>query len=109
MAQKPLKMTAEGKMESGLIVRHLVMPLCTGDSKAILRWFSKNIGNKGFLSLMSQYTPFGKIEKFPELSRGITAREYDAVLSYADELGIDNLFAQERTSKGEKYIPSWDY
>ena len=109
MAQKPLQMTSEGKMLSGLIVRHLVMPLCVSDSKAILRWFSKNVGDKGYLSLMSQYTPFGDVEKYPELSRGITAREYDAVLSYADELGIQNLFAQERASKGEKYIPKWDF
>ena len=109
MAQKPLKMTAEGKMLSGFILRHLVMPLCVSDSKAILRWFASHIGNKGYLSLMSQYTPFGKIENFPELARGITAREYDTVLSYASELGIQNLFAQERNSKGEKYIPSWDY
>ena len=109
MAQKPLQMTAEGKMLSGLIVRHLVMPLSTSDSKSILRWFQKNIGDKGYLSLMSQYTPFGQLEKFPELNRGITAREYESVLSFADEIGIKNLFAQERTSKGEKYIPVWDY
>ena len=109
MAQKPLKMREDGKMLSGLVVRHLVMPLCTGDSKAILRWFSKNVGDKGYLSLMSQYTPFGDVEKFPELNRGVTAREYDSVLVYAEELGIGNLFAQERTSKGEKYIPTWDF
>ena len=109
MSKKPLRMTTDGKMTSGFILRHLVMPLCTSDSKAILRWFAKNVGEKGYLSLMSQYTPFGDLSKFPELTRGITAREYDAVLSYAEELGIKNLFAQERTSKGEKYIPQWDF
>ena len=96
-------------MLSGFILRHLVMPLCTADSKAIMRWFAKHIGDKGYLSLMSQYTPFGDVEKYPELARGITAREYDSVLSYASELGIRNLFAQERASKGKKYIPDWDF
>ena len=96
-------------MTSGFILRHLVMPLCTSDSKAILRWFAQNVGERGYLSLMSQYTPFGDVEKFPELKRGVTAREYDSVVDYAVQLRITNLFAQERTSKGEKYIPSWDF
>ena len=109
MAQKPLQMTADGKMTSGLIVRHLVMPLCTADSKAILRWFQANIGSNGYLSLMSQYTPFGDAENFPELRRGITAREYNAVKEYAVDLGIQRLFAQARTSQGKKYIPDWDF
>ncbi len=109
MANKPLKMTDEGKMLSGLIVRHLVMPLCSSDSLSIVRWFSQKIGDKGYLSLMSQYTPFGELADFPELNRGVTEREYDKVLSCALSLGIKNLFAQERTSKGTNYIPTWDF
>lgn len=109
MAKKPLKMTSEGKMLSGCIVRHLVMPLCAGDSKAILRWFARELPKDTYLSLMSQYTPFGKIEGMPELSRKITAREYDGVVEMAFALGIENIFMQERDSSGEKYIPKWDY
>ena len=106
---KPLKMTDDGKMLSGCIVRHLVMPLCTADTKAILKWFKRSLPSDTYLSLMSQYTPFGKIDGMPELSRPITAREYNAALDTADELGITNLFAQERKSSNEKYIPEWDY
>ena len=109
MSQKPLVMREDGKMLSGTIVRHLVMPLCTSDSKAILKWFSSSLPKDVYLSLMSQYTPFGNIEKFPELSRKITAREYNAVLDTAISLGIDKLFAQERNSSGEQYIPAWDF
>ena len=109
MSQKPLAMTDEGKMLSGCIVRHLVMPLCTSDSKAILRWFARELPKHTYLSLMSQYTPFGKIEGMPELSRKITAREYDSVVETAFALGIENIFIQERGSSGEKYIPKWDY
>ena len=109
MAQKPLKMTAEGKMLSGCIVRHLVMPLCTGDSKAVLRWFKNELPDSTYLSLMSQYTPFGNVENFPELSRPITKREYNEVLNTAEELRIQNLFVQQRDSSNTKYIPTWDY
>ena len=106
---KPLKMTDDGKMLSGCIVRHLVMPLCTADSKAVLKWFARELPKDTYLSLMSQYTPFGDIEGFPELSRGVTAREYNAVVDAAFALGIDRIFVQERKSSGEKYIPKWDF
>lgn len=109
MAKKPLKMTTTGKMLSGCIVRHLVMPLCVNDSKTILRWIKRELPQEVYLSLMSQYTPFGRIENYPELSRPITAREYNAVVDTAMELEIERLFTQERKSSGEKYIPSWDF
>ena len=107
---KPLTMTDDGKMLSGCIVRHLVMPLCASDSKTLLKWFARELPESTYLSLMSQYTPFGSIENYPELSRPITAREYDTVLETAYALGLENrLFAQERKSSGEAYIPKWDY
>ena len=106
---KPLKMTAEGKMLSGCIVRHLVMPLCSGDSKTLLKWFTRELPKDTYLSLMSQYTPFGEIENYPELSRRITAREYRSATETAQELGIENLFIQELQSGDKKYIPTWDF
>lgn len=107
---KPLKMTNEGKMLSGCIVRHLVMPLCTSDSKAVVKWFNAYLPPSSYLSLMSQYTPFGDIEGMKELSRPVTAREYNAVVEAALELGLESrLFAQERKSSGEAYIPKWDF
>ena len=103
-------MTEQGKMLSGCIVRHLVMPLCTSDSKTLLKWFNAYLPPSTYLSLMSQYTPFGEIEGYKELSRPITAREYNAVLDTALSLGLENrLFLQERKSSSEKYIPEWDY
>ena len=106
---KPLKMTDEGKMLSGCIVRHLVIPLCTGDSKSVLKWFKRELPETTYLSLMSQYTPFGEVDGFPELSRKITAREYDAVVQTALDLEIERLFLQERKSVGAEYIPTWDF
>ncbi len=106
---KPLRMQENGKMLSGCIVRHLVMPLCLSDTKSILKWFARSLPKDTYLSLMSQYTPFGDIEKYPELARPITAREYSAAIDTATELGIDNLFVQERKSSDKNYIPSWDF
>ena len=97
-----------GLMKSGTIVRHLVLPQCTSDTKKIIDWF-KNFKDKAYLHLMSQYTPFGDIEKFPELQRKITKREYESVLNYAIDSGIENMFYQKFHSADTKYIPNWDY
>ena len=97
-------------MLSGVIVRHLVMPLGVSDSKAVLRWFKDELPSHVYLSLMSQYTPFGSIDRFQELQRPVKQREYDAVLEEAFALGLGNrLFAQERSSSDTKYIPHWDF
>ena len=106
---KPLRMTEEGKMLSGVIVRHLVMPLGVKDSKAILKWFKNQLPPTAYLSLMSQYTPYGKVEACPELNRPVTAREYESVGEEAFRLGIDKIFLQERSSSSEKFIPDWEF
>lgn len=108
MAEKPLVFGDKGIMKSGTLVRHLVLPQCTSDSKKILDWFA-DIKDKAFINVMSQYTPFGDIEKFPELKRKITKREYESVLEYAMSLGIENMFYQKIESADTIYIPEWDY
>ena len=105
---KPLVFDEDNMMVQGVIVRHLVLPQSTSDSKNILDWF-KPFDKSAFINVMSQYTPFGDIEKFPELQRKLTKREYDNVIDYAISLGITNMYYQEQQSADEKYIPSWDY
>ena len=108
MANKPLAFDQNGIMKSGTIVRHLVLPQCTSDSKKILDWFC-SIKDKAYINIMSQYTPFGEIENYPELKRKITKREYDSVVDYALSLGIEKAFYQNLSSSDTAYIPKWDY
>lgn len=108
MANKPLVFGEDGMLKSGTIVRHLVLPQNVSDSKKILDWFS-SIKDKAYINLMSQYTPFGDIDKFPELNRKLTQREYESVIDYALSLGITNAFYQDFKSVGTDYIPKWDY
>ena len=105
---KPLKFGDGGLIKSGVIVRHLVLPQGVSDSKKILDWYSAFKAN-AYINVMSQYTPFGNIDKFPELKRKITAREYDTVIDYALSLGIENMYYQQLDSADEKYIPEWDF
>ena len=109
MNAKPVTFNEDGNMRSGVIVRHMIMPLCVEDSKKIVRWFAENKKNGAYFSLMAQYTPFGNTKEYKELSRKITAREYERVYEELLSLGITDYFAQESGSASESFIPKWDF
>lgn len=96
-----------GIMQSGLIIRHLILPSNTNSSLGIIDWISENMPDT-YLSLMAQYTPYGDLSAVPELRRRITEREYDKVLNYALEKGMEKLFIQELSSAEEDFIPPFD-
>jgi putative pyruvate formate lyase activating enzyme len=108
MANKPATFDANGKMLTGCIVRHLILPLAAYDSVQIIKFIS-TLPKSVYLSLMSQYTPYGEIENYKELQRKITPREYKKVLAAVEEYGLKNVFLQDRDSAKEDFIPKWDY
>ena len=97
----------EGIMQKGVIVRHLVLPSNTKNSIAVLNLLNENFGNDITISLMSQYIPCGIADKFPEINRKITKREYQKVLNHLELLGFDG-FAQELSSATTRYIPDFN-
>lgn len=108
MASKSPAFSQEGKMLSGCIVRHLILPQAVYDSKEVVG-FVATLPEGTYFSLMRQYTPFGDANKFPELIRPITDREYMAVLGEVARLGLKNVFLQDGGSVDTGYIPKWDY
>ncbi|MBR1867966.1 MAG: radical SAM protein [Clostridia bacterium] len=98
-----------GMMKSGVVVRHLVMPSCLDETRKIIGWFADKIGDRAYFSLMSQYTPFVKSEKHPELNRKITRGEYDRAFAALDSFGVKNFFIQQLGSADESFIPEWDF
>ncbi len=109
MAQKPIQFREDGKILSGILVRHLVMPGCSSDSLKVLDFLKQTLPENVPLSLMRQYTPMGEITGFPELNRPVTAREYGRVVDYALSLGFENLYTQEKDSAQTAFIPAWDF
>lgn len=102
---------SEGKevlMKRGTIVRHLMLPGCTEDSKAVVRYLYKTYGDSIFISIMNQYTPMPQVAGHPLLSRKVTDDEYNDVLDYAIDLGIENAFMQEGDVAEESFIPDFD-
>lgn len=97
-----------GLAERGTIVRHLVLPGQAEDSKKILFYLYQAYGDDIFVSIMNQYTPLAPMRDYPELNRRVTEAEYDAVVDYAIEIGIENGFIQEGETAKESFIPSFD-
>ena len=97
-----------GMMQRGVIVRHLVLPKHTDDSMAVLEHLHNTYGDRIYISIMSQYTPVRKYEKYPELSRKLTTYEYEKVVKFAQRIGIKNGFLQSGEAAKESFIPSFD-
>ncbi len=57
---------------------------------------------------MNQYTPLPHVKKYPELDRRVTEEEYDELVDFALELGVENAFIQEGEAAQESFIPEFD-
>lgn len=95
-------------MQKGVIVRQLLLPGMLEDAKQIIKYLYETYGNQIYVSLMSQFTPLVHVEKYPELNRKVTTKEYDAYVDYAIALGIENGFIQEDDVAKESFIPEFD-
>ncbi len=99
----------EGLLQSGIVVRHLVLPAARLDSVALLQSLAERFGNKQFLlSLMNQYTPdFAEDCAYPPLRRRLTTFEYESVLAEAQALGFEG-YLQAATSATTAYTPDFE-
>lgn len=101
-----------GLMKKGVIVRHLVLPNHSDDSMKIIKYLYNTYGDNIYLSIMNQYTPMPSLcdsGKYPELSVKLSEKEYERVLDYAINLGIENAFIQEGETANESFIPNFNF
>lgn len=98
-----------GMLRKGMVVRHLLLPLGVGNAKGVVDYVYETYGDKVYFSLMNQFTPCIIQEKYKELNRKVTAREYDRLLDYVMEKGITNAFIQVGDTAKESFIPDFDF
>ena len=89
----------EESLVKGTIIRHLVLPGELESTKEVLLWIKKHFDKRALLSLMFQYIPVGS---GPE--RRVTRKEYDTVLCWLNELGLDNGYVQEYGSEDTENV-----
>ncbi|MCD8006037.1 MAG: radical SAM protein [Oscillospiraceae bacterium] len=99
-----------GKLLRGVIVRHMVLPTLRHDSIAVLNSLRESFEpDEILLSLMSQYVPMYRAtteERFRRINRRVSTFEYNSVLDYARELGLEG-YSQERSSSDKCFVPEF--
>lgn len=106
LRQRPEPIIKDGIMQSGVVVRILLLPNRVAESKLILKYLYDKYGSAIYISLMNQYTPMPNMK--PPLDRKVTRAEYGEVVEYAEKLGITNAFTQEFGTAEESFIPKFN-
>ncbi len=94
-------------MKKGIIVRHMMMPNLKEDTKKILEYLYKTYKHNIYISIMNQYTPIKHFERYQELNNKITESDYDEIINYALDLGIEKAFIQEGETQTSSFIPDF--
>ena len=86
----PLRFDEDGLAARGLLIRHLVMPGCLEETRAILEWIAAELGTGTYVNLMGQYRPAGKVGggRYVEIDAPVHPREFGAAVGIANALGL---------------------
>ncbi|MBQ7953399.1 MAG: radical SAM protein, partial [Clostridia bacterium] len=102
------KIDENGIMKKGVIVRHLLLPHHLEESKQIIKYLYDTYKNDIFISIMNQYTPMPQVAKHKILKERVSEEDYNNLVNYAVDIGVENGFIQEGKTAEESFIPSFD-
>ncbi len=88
-----------GQAESGLIIRHLVLPAQIQNSIDSLRLIADEISTGIHISLMAQYFPTEYVKDIQNLNRTLYKQEYQQVVDEMENLGFYRGWVQELESQ----------
>ena len=97
-----------GIIKKGVIVRHLILPNHIQNSKKVLRWISKNLPKKIYVSVMAQYFPTYKANSYEDINRKLNKEELENIENYMQELNMMNGYIQNIEENEEKYVPNFN-
>ncbi len=101
-----LRYDDDGNGESGLIIRHLILPGHVENSLAVLRCIAEELSTSVHISLMSQYYPPEPVKDHPVIGRRLNPDEYERVVKEMESLGFYNGWIQELESSSS-YVPDF--
>ncbi len=104
----PATFNEQGIITGGTIVRHLVLPGSSMDSKRVIRYLYETYGDEIYISIMNQYTPMQNVANHPQLKKRVSDWEYKGIVDFAVGLGVKNGFTQDRASADAEFIPEFD-
>ena len=105
----PYVLDADGILQSGLLIRHLILPGQELNAMDVIDFAAEEFPAGSVLfSLMSQYTPMSGLERFPELQAPIDPELNERLVAYMQRRGIDGYWQEPDSATGEM-IPDFDY
>ena len=105
----PWETDDDGILRRGVMIRHLVLPGQGENTRRVIRWVDEEfLPGEVLFSLMAQYTPWGALDRFPELNRPITEGEWNDALSALNDSGITDGYVQDPDASGVEAIPAFD-
>ena len=104
--QQPTPIIKDGIMQSGVVVRILLLPSHVAEAKLSLKYLYDTYGDSIYISLMNQYTPMAGM--LSPLDRTVTNAEYSELVGYAERIGVTNAFIQEGGTQKDSFIPDFD-
>jgi putative pyruvate formate lyase activating enzyme len=90
-----LHINEHGIAVKGLLIRHLVLPGLENNTQDMLSVIHRELGNKVYISLMSQYSPIAQVKADINLGRRLNAAEYNKAKGHLETLGFSNGWVQE--------------
>ena len=99
---------ADGIARRGLIIRHMVLPGNISQAIKVFEWVRENLPAETYISVMRQYTPFGKAKEMPPIDRKLSSREYSLVKQKILAMGFENCNFQSGEAATESFIPNFD-
>ena len=103
-----VELDENGIAKKGLIIRHLVLPGNISQAVKVFEWVRDNLPVETYISVMRQYTPFGKAKEMPPVNRRLSSREYSIVKQKILAMGFENCFFQSGEAAEESFIPNFD-
>ncbi len=97
-----------GIIKKGIIIRHLILPNHTENTKKVLKWVSENMPRDITISIMAQYFSTYKAKNIKDINRKITKYEYKKIENYLYSLDLQNGYIQEIGKNEEEYVPKWE-
>lgn len=107
--------TGPGTAADRVIIRHLILPGFLDSTRQVLNWFADNARGRALLSIMTQWTPpagagfdSGVQKDMPAgiPSCYVSMAEYETVLAWLDEFGIEDGYCQELVT-GSDWLPDF--
>lgn len=95
-----------GRLISGVLIRHLMLPGELENTRRVIDWVSRTFQSGDVLfSLMRQYTP--QAGASGKLARRVTGGEYRAALAYLENCGVTDGYMQDAASAVSEYVPDF--